>query len=218
MRRLRARAWMAVGLVGAAALTAGVVATPRLRVTSGVAGDAGVDARTEMLDLLALGRTQVYRAGYVGDAPERRARKENLRIDVWRKAPMYRIDTTVRTDKLTTYTTDVLGAAGTIRSCTKSGTAAWACVTTAPRPGEDGLDSLLERVARDSAGQQVVAESRTVANRSARCFTIVDESGGHTALCLMSTGIPLSLVAGDVKITLQDLSQGVGDKDFVAPA
>lgn len=217
MRRLGTWVWPLAGAAGLAALVAGTVVAPRLATTSSIEA-AGADARAEMLALLAAGRAQTYRAGYAADAPERRSRNEDLRIDVFRKPGLYRVDTAVRTGASTTLTSDIQGADGRVTSCTRSPNAAWSCSVVSARPGEDGLDSLLERVTRDSAGQQVVVESRTVGGRDARCFTVVDETAARTTLCLSGAGVPVSLVAGDTRITLQDLSQGVQDKDFVPPA
>lgn len=216
MSRLRLVGWAVVGAVGLVGMTSAVLVAPRLVTTSGVAPGAPPDAREELLSLLTAARTQTYHARYTADAPERQRRSEELVVDVWRRDGRYRIDTTVRSAAGSAATADVADASGRVTSCERTDRV-WDCRPGVDQDGEDPLDGLLARVARESSGSQVLVDPQTRGGRPVRCFSFRDGAGEGVELCLTAKGVTVSLVSGDSSFTLQSLSPAVQERDVRPP-
>lgn len=167
-----------------------------------------------MVALLAKGSGLSYHARYAVSSPSVAQQGATVVLELWRRPPQVRQDTTVTAKGKTSETAAFQNASG-VTQCTRQGTADFACKLTS----SSGLSSpadLAAAAAKELTGADVTQKHDTVAGHAGTCFEIA-AAGATTEICVDDEGIPLRISAAGTSMVLQVLDHSFASGVFTPP-
>lgn len=188
------------------------------RLASGQGRGRTSPVAQELVDYLEQSRGMTFNARYAARSSDPEISSANLVIEVWRKPPFVRQDTSTTQQGSQTQTVTI-GRTDDVVHCTREGNDPWVC-RSMPRASASGFDDLLEQVRTEVAGAIVTQKSAQVAGRASSCYNVVRPGAESSEVCVEDQGIPvrISTEGAAMKLELTSLNMRVNDSVFEPPA
>jgi hypothetical protein len=168
----------------------------------------------ELITLLSHGRGVTFHARYRAVTAQSAASGESVLLDLWRRPPAEREDTTITVSGRTEKASGFLLKSGVVVCRQTSGT--WTCREVSGVQTSTA-ETLVASITRQVAGRNVSARDDTIGGHKVRCFTLELDTGPGE-ICVTTDGIPVRISAGDSRFELTELTTSVSDAIFRLPA
>lgn len=185
-----------------------------MRLVSGGEGSVAPEG-AELLDLLDSARSLTFNARYAARSDDPEVSTANLTVEIWRKPPYVRQDTTTVEGRLQTQTATI-GRPEDVVHCTKDEATAWSC-RSRPRAEAAGFDDLLTKAQAQVTGAVVKRSSQRIEGRPSSCYDVGRPGGGSSQLCVDDGGVPVRMSSFAGRLELTSLQTKVSDSVFTPP-
>jgi hypothetical protein len=170
-----------------------------------------------LVDLLNHARTMSYHATYTVVTDDSQMNAGKFVVDIWRKPPMVREDTTNSLQGGTARSAEILQASGIRAHCEKQGNDPWVC-TKVSSTVRDDFDNLVGDATAQLAGAIVTQTTEKTNGRTTQCFAIKPLGDTSTTACVTDDGIVTKIKAAGSSLEMTNLQLSATDKDFDPPA
>jgi hypothetical protein len=168
------------------------------------------DGAREMVALINRGRTTTMHARYT-----LRAQGLNATLEIWRRPPRTRQDTTIALDGAPSRTSATFTLPSGNTTCERSGTEAWSCQKGGG--GEPAPSEFIDQITAQLKGVPVTATTERIDARQARCFAMT-VAGEAVRFCLTNAGLPVLVDSQEGTMRLIGTDNDIPEAVFAPPA